>query len=54
MVAPLTAITMPLVVSPIFMVEVSTAVTIVFSSFGFSGMGCSCVCVVCICSGLCC
>jgi len=50
MVAPLTAIIMPLVVSPIFMVEVSTAATIVSSSLGFNGMGCNCVRVVCICA----
>ena len=39
-VAPLMATSMPVAVSPILMLEVSTAATMVFSWFGFNCMGC--------------
>ena len=39
MFAPLMAMRVPVLVSPIFMLEVSTAATMVGSCFGFRGIG---------------
>jgi len=47
--APLMAISVPVLVSPIFMLEVSTAATIVSSCLGFRGMGCILSCKACGC-----
>jgi hypothetical protein len=39
----------PVFVSPIFMLEVSMAATVVGSCLGFSGVGCGLSCKVCVC-----
>jgi len=46
MAAPLTAAIMPVLVSPIFMFEVSTAAIVVCVRFGFSVMGFGFSCIV--------